>query len=230
MFSVAPTTPSTRTGARSSASAAIASITAAPPHMSNFISSIFAERLQPDPAGVERDAPCRPAPAAVRVASGAVVGDPDQPRVLAGALRDRGERPHPGAADLSPRPASSPRRRRSRSARRARRTRRAPRASGRWRACCRDRAPGSARSAIVAAVRDRRAEVVVGAEDQLVQLRAPRRRRVASAPVAIEAVVAQQRALDEPGDDLIADVMGNLPAQRARRAAPGPAPAASPAA
>ena len=37
MFSVAPTTPSTLTGARSSASAAIASITAAPPHMSNFI-------------------------------------------------------------------------------------------------------------------------------------------------------------------------------------------------
>ena len=40
MFSVAPTTASTRTGASSSASAAIASITAAPPHMSNFMSAI----------------------------------------------------------------------------------------------------------------------------------------------------------------------------------------------
>ena len=37
-FSVAPTMPRTRTGAASSASAATASITAAPPAMSNFIS------------------------------------------------------------------------------------------------------------------------------------------------------------------------------------------------
>ena len=41
-FSVAPTTATTRTGNPSRAIAAIASITAAPPDMSNFISAIFA--------------------------------------------------------------------------------------------------------------------------------------------------------------------------------------------
>ncbi len=41
-FSVAPTTPTSFTGSRRRAIAPIASITAAPPDMSNFISDIFA--------------------------------------------------------------------------------------------------------------------------------------------------------------------------------------------
>ena len=45
MFSVAPTTPITRTGSASRAMAAIASITAAPPDMSTFISAILADGL-----------------------------------------------------------------------------------------------------------------------------------------------------------------------------------------
>ncbi len=45
MFSVAPTTPITRTGSRSRAIAPIASRTAAPPDMSNFISDIFSAGL-----------------------------------------------------------------------------------------------------------------------------------------------------------------------------------------
>ena len=53
MFSLAPTTPSTRTGSRSRAIAPTAQMTAAPPDMSYFISSIFA-RLQRDAAAVER--------------------------------------------------------------------------------------------------------------------------------------------------------------------------------
>ena len=48
-FSVAPTRPITRTGAWSSASAQTASITAAPPHMSNFISCIPAAGLSEIP-------------------------------------------------------------------------------------------------------------------------------------------------------------------------------------
>ena len=71
MFSVAPTTPSTRTGAPSSASAPIASITAAPPHMSNFISIIRAAgfRARPPvsnvtalPTSASRGGPATPAP------------------------------------------------------------------------------------------------------------------------------------------------------------------------
>ena len=49
MFSVAPTTPSTLTGASSSASAAIVSITAAPPAMSNFMSIMPASDLMARP-------------------------------------------------------------------------------------------------------------------------------------------------------------------------------------
>ena len=45
MFSVAPITPTSRTGSPSSAIAPIASSTAAPPHMSNFISCIRAAGL-----------------------------------------------------------------------------------------------------------------------------------------------------------------------------------------
>ena len=45
MFSVAPTTPATRTGSPSAAIAPIDSTTAAPPDMSNFISCIFAAGL-----------------------------------------------------------------------------------------------------------------------------------------------------------------------------------------
>ena len=45
MFSVAPTTPTMRTGSCSRAIASIASITAAPPDMSNFISCIVAAGL-----------------------------------------------------------------------------------------------------------------------------------------------------------------------------------------
>ena len=44
-FSVAPTTPVTRTGRPSAAIAPTASSTAAPPDMSNFISCIFAAGL-----------------------------------------------------------------------------------------------------------------------------------------------------------------------------------------
>ena len=53
-FSVAPTTATIRTGSSSRAIAPTASITAAPPDMSNFISAIFAAGLDRDPAGVER--------------------------------------------------------------------------------------------------------------------------------------------------------------------------------
>ena len=49
MFSVAPTTPTTRIGRRSRAMAPIASITAAPPDMSNFISDIFIAGLMEIP-------------------------------------------------------------------------------------------------------------------------------------------------------------------------------------
>ena len=49
MFSVAPTTPSTLTGASRSASAAIVSITAAPPAMSNFMSIMPASDLMARP-------------------------------------------------------------------------------------------------------------------------------------------------------------------------------------
>ena len=45
MFSVAPITETSRTGSPSSAIAAVASSTAAPPHMSNFISCIRAAGL-----------------------------------------------------------------------------------------------------------------------------------------------------------------------------------------
>ena len=45
MFSVAPTTPTACTGSPSRAIAPIASITAAPPDMSNFISCIFCAGL-----------------------------------------------------------------------------------------------------------------------------------------------------------------------------------------
>ncbi len=45
MFSVAPTTPITRTGSPSRAIAPTAATTAAPPDMSNFISCIFAAGL-----------------------------------------------------------------------------------------------------------------------------------------------------------------------------------------
>ena len=53
-FSVAPITLTTRTGSPSRAIAAVASSTAAPPDMSNFISLIFAAGLDRDAAGVER--------------------------------------------------------------------------------------------------------------------------------------------------------------------------------
>ena len=45
MFSVAPTTATTFAGRRSRAIAPMASMTAAPPDMSNFISAILAEGL-----------------------------------------------------------------------------------------------------------------------------------------------------------------------------------------
>ncbi len=41
-------------------------------------------------------------------------------------------------------------------------------------------------------------------------------RRILGGPlVAVEPVRVQQRALDEPGDDVVIDVVGHLPAQRA---------------
>ena len=49
MFSVAPTTPITRTGSARRAIAAIASITAAPPDMSYFISSMCSPGLSEMP-------------------------------------------------------------------------------------------------------------------------------------------------------------------------------------
>ena len=55
MFSVAPTTPITRTGSPSRAIAPTAATTAAPPDMSNFISCIFAAGLIEMPPRVERD-------------------------------------------------------------------------------------------------------------------------------------------------------------------------------
>ena len=54
MFSVAPTTASTLIGASRSASAAIVSITAAPPAMSNFMSTIARQRFDGQAAAVER--------------------------------------------------------------------------------------------------------------------------------------------------------------------------------
>ena len=99
MFSVAPTTPSTRTGASSSASAAIASITAAPPHMSNFMSVI-------ELAGLIARPPLSNVTALPISASRGVLGalglvdELDHPRVLVGSLGDGGERTHPALADL----------------------------------------------------------------------------------------------------------------------------------
>ena len=56
-------------GRSSSAIAPTASSTAAPPDMSIFISSISADGLDRDAAGVEGDAPCRPGPAVWPVAA-----------------------------------------------------------------------------------------------------------------------------------------------------------------
>ena len=141
MFSVAPTRPITRTGAWSSASAPTASITAAPPHMSNFISCIPAAGLSEIPP--ESNVTALPISA------------------ISGAFRRRRRRSRGGSAARS---GSSPvRPRRTRPSPLAdlvlvehrgldpvlggqlRAYSASARAAGRWTACCPDRAPGSAR-------------------------------------------------------------------------------------
>ena len=93
-FSVAPTTATILTGSPSRAIARDASITAAPPDMSNFISAIFAPGFSEIPPLSNVTAlPTNPSsgPAARRPA---LVAQRDQRRLLLGALRDRRERAH----------------------------------------------------------------------------------------------------------------------------------------
>ena len=90
MFSVAGTTVSTFTGSPSRAIAAVASIAAAPPDMSIFISCILAEGLiEIPPVSNVTALPTMPERRAA-----AVVAQHDQARLLVGALRDRDEAAH----------------------------------------------------------------------------------------------------------------------------------------
>ena len=87
---------------------------------------------------------------------------------------------------------------------------------------CRSRARLTA-AAIVAARSTGARDVVVGADEQLA------RRAVVVVVLGLErgeAVVAEHGALDEPADDRVVDVVGDLPAQRLRRRARRRAPSA----
>ena len=57
-------------------------------------------------------------------------------------------------------------------------------------------------------------DVVVGGDDHLVEL--ARRIVLGARPIAVEAIAGQDRALDERGGHVVGDVVGQLPAQRAR--------------
>ncbi len=102
-FSVAPTTPTTRTGRRSRAIAPTASTTAAPPDMSNFISAILAPGFSEMPPLSNVTAlPTRPSSGPLRglsVPAHPVIAQHDQRRLLLGALRDRRERAHAARDD-----------------------------------------------------------------------------------------------------------------------------------
>ena len=105
MFSVAPTTATTRTGSRSSAIASIAPSTAAPPDMSNFMSDILlAPLIEIPPESNVTALPTSPStgPLCVRP----LVLERDQLGLLHRALGHAGERAHaePLEALRGPRP------------------------------------------------------------------------------------------------------------------------------
>ena len=174
MFSVAPTTPITRTGSPSRAIAPTAATTAAPPDMSNFISCIFAAGLiEMPPVSKVTALPTRPSTGPRRVR--AVVAHDDQRGVGVAALRDGGERAHAAGRCRKSRPCTStltPSSARAASAR-------AAGVRSLAGVFCRSRATVAA-WATTAAASDRARDVVVGGDDQLLDRAVVRRRRPCS--------------------------------------------------